>query len=66
MNGNSKTVLGLIAGVIIGAVGAVLATNPKARETVKNGSSKAVGHVKGHVKNLKERVRGKRNGDNPM
>lgn len=55
MNGKSKTVLGVLAGIVIGAVGAVLATNPKARETVKNGGSKAARHMK----NLKERVRGK-------
>ncbi len=65
MNGHSKTAVGLIVGIIIGAVGAVFATNPKTREAVKNVGNKAVGHAKGHVKTFRERVRGKHN-DNPM
>jgi len=60
LNGNLKTGLSVLAGIIVGAVGAVLATNPKARETVRNGGSKAASRVKG----LRERVRGKR--DEPV
>ena len=45
MNGNLKTGLSVLAGIIVGAVGAVL-----------NGGSKAASRVKG----LRERVRGKR------
>jgi len=57
MNGNSKTVLGVLAGIAIGAVAVLIGTNPKTQKTLQDGGSK----VLEHAKNVGAKVRSKRN-----
>ncbi len=51
MNGIKKVALVALAGIIAGAVGALVASNPKARKTMRDGGSRAVERVR----NLRKR-----------
>ena len=46
LNGIKKVALVALAGIVVGAVGALVASNPKAQKTIRDGGSRAVERVK--------------------